>query len=253
MNTEQAALVELLAEADALFVPMRSWAGQRPANTTAARRRYIATGLPWASGETSGAARLAAMRTLERLARAGWVTLARVPGQQGRAVRLTAAGDALGRRLAGLPDLLAGWAVTAEVSNRTKRRDKARTVPDVWLCEQKLIGPAADDTERGRLLVNVEELALPALVAGYLDSASTLRRNVFYAVTERGWQWLATGEPPNAEPDEADADARALYYATIAVALERLGTEQPERRRDLGAVPLPASADGVLIGCWAVV
>src|SRR5262249_39937023 len=145
-----------------------------------------------------------------------------------------------------------GWLSLEKVAGLTKRRGKEKYLTDGWIAETRLCrlkswrhpdGPEALNRE----LVLVEDMALPALARGWLESRTTLQRHAYDAVTAEGWEALATREEPEDAPGGgSDTEARELYLGLVKDALADLGTAAPEDRKEIGPVPLPVAIEGVL-------
>lgn len=239
----------MLAETDAIWLPLRSWLSPAPANRYFARLAFTKDGVRWASGGKTEAERKAVQRDLESLAAVGLVKVKRTRLVKTLAVRLSPAAEARARILCGLPGLYSGWVTVAELARHSKRPGAAKLLTDLWVSEHKLFAAGLTPDERRREAVLVEDLALPALTRGYVRANADGEGRVYYCVTPRGWAWLDRGKAPPDNPDTPhDPDARELYMATISAATSRLDNAEPEAAAEIGGVPLPVALAGLPLG-----
>lgn len=249
MKIENSVLVGILAATDAIWLPLRDWTAPRPANTYAARRSFAAGGVPWASAETTEAGRKRSQRCLEELVAAGLVVGRKPKRAKTLSVRLSDAADHAARRLCGLADEEGGVATLREVGGRSERR--AELLTDVWVPETALNDGRGWGDHHQEELATVEQMALPALVRGWLDSRADSEGRVYYAVTARGWKLIdANREAQEPHSEDGSPAALDLYQDRIAAALARLGTAEPPRG-DIGEIPLPVSMGNTPMGVWS--
>ena len=233
MDQRTSILVETLAATDAVWLPMRSWSRPGPANRYFARRDFATQGVPWASGGASETARKSAQRGLEAAVEGGLVTIFRPRRIKALWAKLTAEGEAEARRLAGVPARYSAWVSMGELARHSKRPAAAEMMSDVWVSERALLSsPDLGGDELRRELLLVEDLMLPALVAGFVESGSTIRGAVSYAISPRGWRWLDVCDEPSADLDGAyDPEAAALYARTLKDAFAQTRYRTPARTR----------------------
>jgi hypothetical protein len=244
MGEREQTLVTLLAATDAVFEPVRDFGDNWNRNAYLARRRFTPHGVPWGSGGKTEADRKAGQRALHALAEEGLATTAQPQRVKTLFAKLTDAGEALGRRLCGLSGLCCGWATLAEVARLARRRRQP------WVCELELAGLKDYRQRRGeatlvRELVMVLEMALPAMVRGWVGARADLQRSVSYAVSESGWALLGRGDPAppedHGEAGAVDEECRSLYYARLSATVAALRTATPVDSREIGPCPLPVS------------
>jgi len=204
MREQDAVLVRILAATDAIWKPMRQadWGQPTPTVLYEHRKQFTSKGLPWHSGNPTEAGRKAEQRILEGLASAELVTL---HGRERRAaVRLTEQGDILARALVGLGNVDAGHCSLCEVL-----RLQNPIASELWLAG--LDNYAATDDCR-RELVIVQDLMLPALWRGWVESNSDCFGRAYYWATDRGREMARLPEPvlpANLPP--MDEDAAEMY------------------------------------------
>jgi DNA-binding PadR family transcriptional regulator len=184
---EDEALLELLADTDETWAPLR--VEDRRAGQWAVRQEYAAGGVAWGGFDTSTAAGQRSRRLLAQMERAGLVTVTR--GGKGKPVRvkLTEKGFARSRKLAGVPGLAESREFLGEVEALWA------TLRPKWVhdCEAGHLAPEEKLVEAlGLDAGGVEMLALPSLEKGWLTSASTIRGDVLYFVSEAGQAELGT-------------------------------------------------------------
>ena len=152
-------------------------------------------------------------------------------------VRLTTDGEARARALCGLPDLDGARRVMEAV------RRLGGEAWETWLAD--IEWGDTQDRETRQTLVELEERALPALLRGWLASASTMQGHVHYTLTEAGAETLtrSAGDWPEDRPG-ARVEARAIYYTRIKSELRRFDTATPGRAGEIGMMPLPLCRAG---------
>jgi len=223
-----------VAVADSVRLPIRSWSGVNGQNVSQARKRLATEGLRLPSDATSPAERQARSRVLKRMEHAGLLSM--FGETRAHYVRLTALGDAMARRLVGLPGRCAGWFALHRIKGSTPRADG--WTPETCLCSPRDDGkyPPVDE------LHVIELLLAPALSAGWLECASDYQGHGYLRVTSLGLEALKEREPADDDDDDAvDLDARELYGRVLKDEGHRLGTSTPDVARDIGCLPLPVS------------
>ncbi len=259
MSGQDKVLVKVLAAVDATFAPNRQWAPhQRMTNIYEARRDYPSAGVALRGGG-KGAEQKRTERALDDLVQRGFVerikNAVRTTG-----VRLTDAGEARARALCGLPDLACGVATVREVVaySNAPGHPGLPAPGEPWQTginwsgawETWLAGVDWSETQdraARRELVFQEECALPALLRGWLQAGSTLKRHVIYAATEAG-RAVAVDPPPIEDvqaPGGVDwsEELRKRYYRAFKQASARFDTLTPQQAREIGMIAVPL--------CWA--
>jgi hypothetical protein len=251
MDDRTRILTQILADTDAVWLPNRRWSRPRPTNVHFARLAFGKGGVPWESGEPTEAGRKAAQRELEELAKARLVRASRLRRVKTLAVRLSEPADADMRERIGLAGLYSAWLSMHEIARHSRRPPELFT--DVYIAERKLIGDKPPETYR-REAVIVEDMLLPALVRGYVDSNADTQGRVSYMLTPAGWEWLDRGEaPPEDLRDDAPLgrDAATWYAERLQTSLDRLGTADAAEPREIGLLPLPVAVQGLTVsGPW---
>ena len=245
MDERTAILVQVLADTDAVWIPSRTWNRQRPTNIYFARRAFAKSGVPWESGGATEADRKAAQRELEALAKTGAVKVRRPHRVKTLAVRLSDAAEADARERIGLPGLYSARLSMGELARHSRRPPELFT--DLYIAERKLIGDKPPG-EYEREAVVVENMLLPALVRGYVESNADIQGRVSYTLTPAGWEWLDRGEAPAEDlRDETplDGDAAEWYAERLQASLDRLDTADPPDPKEIGGIPLPVAMEGL--------
>ena len=249
MDLKTSILVQILADTDALFLPNRSWNFTKPTNLFFGRRRYGKEGVAWASGQKTVAGRKAAQRALEALAKEGLVTVFRKNNTKTTGVKLTEEGEARARELCGLLRLADSLWICARLADLSKPPGKAKTYDDVWISEEDiLILPRHSEGEDQAAFLGglafTEDMFLPALSRGWAVANSTIHGNVYYALTQAGWDVL-DGEPPAERPEvDPSPEANEAYLDRVREQLDRLEHDRPENPGEIGMLPLPDSMAG---------
>jgi hypothetical protein len=166
MTGQDELITKVIAEADAVHLPLRAhqWAGRHAgANAYIGRKLYLTTGIPLRSGQGAAAARMAFGRLVAATARAGLATVRRLRSVRWPYLRLTDAGDAKARALAGLAQVDA----TVELLREILRQQVEHPGPGGWVSEFWL----ADDGRDMHELRAIEAMALPGLWRGWLEAA----------------------------------------------------------------------------------
>ena len=249
MDLRTSILVQILADTDALFIPNRSWDFPRPTNLFFGRRNYGKMGVAWASGQKTTAGRKAAQRALEALAKDNLVYTFRPNHAKTAGVKLTDEGEAQARELCGLLRLADSWWICKRLADLSKPPSKAKTYDDVWISEEEILilprSPEGEDQAAflGGLTLT-EDMFLPALSRGWAIANSTIHGNVYYALTQAGWDVL-DDEPPAERPEvDPSPEANKAYLDRVREQLDHLEHDRPENPREIGMLPLPVSMAG---------
>jgi hypothetical protein len=174
-------------------------------------------------------------RLVAATARAGLATVRRLRSVRWPYLRLTDAGDAKARALAGLAQVDA----TVELLREILRQQVEHPGPGGWVSEFWL----ADDGRDMHELRAIEAMALPGLWRGWLEAHSDVHGHARYRVLPGGLAALAAG-PHDPDPTAPDQEAADLYDTTLAAALDRLASAAPDDGREIGLIPLPCSMPG---------
>jgi hypothetical protein len=260
METPQiTALVELVARIDAGFIPMRNWKGRCPVNAGQFRLRYGREGAVWldsyADGE-AGTARKREERLRDSLEAEGMIRLVRTVGAKATRAVVTELGDAIARMAAGIPTMEGALDLLDMLWARKESADGfdydglafAREVdlmtPPIDYASTSLPGAAGRDVRNK--LIAIENIMLPALVAGLAVGASDTEGRVSYALAGE----LAGPGPMPSQIINAyrtpknfkrDKRLRRVYNAALEQALGHLQSAAPESRNELGLIPIPTT------------
>lgn len=241
MTDEDAVLVRILAATDALWKPMRraDWGSfSIPTVLYEHRKRFASAGVASHSGATTEAGRKADQRTSEALASSGLLTL---HGRERRvAARLTEKGDILARALAGLANVEAGYLSVCEVLRLESPGEwPGPMASELWLAG---LDSYANSDDCRHELHAVQELALPALWRGWLESGSDIEGRVWYHATDQGRAVAKLPKPElPADLPTMDNHAADLYDAEVIAIRERLRHTAPDHCNELGCIPLSCS------------
>lgn len=244
-------LIRLMAQADALHVPLRDPSSPNWAAVCVRRRAYQARGVECSVGGTD-ADRKAGERSLKRMASARLLQTFRAGGKVA-SVRLTPRGDAVGRSLCGLSGMV-------ETVDLLKAMHELRDDPDAsapgscsghldsrpWLAETMFTPDRKGwgDCSPGdavEWLAAVQKSMRCGLAAGFLVSNSDSRRHVRYRLTETGLA-VATGEllPTIFDATEPEEWAGESYLDHFYRELDALRAKA-DAENEIGMIPLPAS------------
>jgi len=221
-------LLRLLAEADALHLPVRGPKDNAYKLVFAERRAdYRLKGLPYHSRKTSDATRKEAERRLRVLEQAGRLHLTR---QGGRVlwVRLTDAEDERQRYRICLPGIAETLAKLRRIQALIARGDCADANLKIWVKETDLSGVGYGSPGFSDATVELEESLLPALVRGWVISDSNMDGHAWYSLTAAGARAITSATPLTLDPYDLGAVAENDFYInSIKVALEELKTADP--------------------------
>jgi len=225
---DTAILAAILGMTDAIHLPLRNWTRPAPQNTAAARRDFIQGGVAWRPGASSEGQRKSTERELAAMADRGIISVHRRSGLRWPMVKLSDEADWQTRSLCGLPGKEGAWLVARELLKQSE------VIPS-WIPDRALMGDNPDRFEA----VAIENMLLPLLVRGYVQSGSTVNGEARYLLTESGAAWLGSMKRPSPDSDKSDPAACRIYDATIQNELHRLQTEKIQDSRELGMIPLP--------------
>lgn len=247
MTDSEAILVRVLADQDAIRLPVRNWRGYTSAN------RYFATvaggAVPYRVSNASEAGRKASERLLQDLAAEGMLTVSRGQKVKFPLVALTELGEARTRALCGLVGRRVGRLMLAEVAKRGERyvdTESGRWVPEIDLNDGKGWDGDESTSEDRRGLAQVEMNYLPAVAAGWLACDSDVYGHVCYAATPAGLDELS--RRPKRGPSklpETDPDAVRAYRKWQDAKLLALDRTAPTETREIGPLPMIASLVGM--------
>lgn len=245
-------LVRLVAQVDALWIPLRDPREPCWPYVWELRRSFPENGINWHAGGAQSV-RKSLERQLKELVAARLVKTYRRGGRTS-SVALTFRGDAVARSLANLRPLDMAVELVQELhSLRDHPESSASTAGSnrhintrPWIPETLLNyhtpGGGWGDGRSEELIDVVHRLALPQAL-GWVETLCDTQRHVYCRLTEPGL-WIATGEAqPPAIPDDLPGrqewaedlydDARAAHRGSL--------WSYSEYSNDIGKVPLPAS------------
>jgi hypothetical protein len=207
-------LIEILASIDALFTPMRWSRGSARACAAVAERRraFVHNGVAFVAGGGE-AARQTVHRELQELVGAGLIVINRTHGYQ-RGVTLTVRGDNVARSLTPTKRVDEAWLALELVATVAT----ALECPGRFVVEHAVLG--IEDSSNPKPFLDFEDLALPLLASGLLESASDAAGRVAYKVTRKGTDALAAGPPiPPADLPNYDSGLAAGFTDSYIAAL----------------------------------
>ena len=141
MNLEDWALVAILAATDAVFIPSRD---PRSLRHRIICERRSAAGIPWASERVlpglDETARKQVQRALDELTVRNWVVTIQPIATKTLAVRLTDAGDARARALAGLPQITDSLSIIEQIRTLSTGDMACEHLGHRWVPETSLAG-----------------------------------------------------------------------------------------------------------------
>jgi len=251
MTEADAILTRILADTHAIFLPCRNPLSPQWVNAYHARTAYQKDGVGWSSEVATERDRKIAQRSLEQLVAARFVIVGKPKKVKTLGVRLSVGAMALTRALCGLPGMSAGLATLEEIAKYTKPAPDV--FQDAWLPETKLAGvdwADTDQVEARRELMLVENLALPALVAGWIAAGVTVQGHVYYGIKPAGWRQLESGNKPQAINRDPDPEAQGLYADRLGKALAHLEMSSQDAGRDIGPSPLPVANQDLPAADW---
>lgn len=226
-------LVRLVGEQDAIFWPSRDpdqpWWPHRWILFWGYHKR----GLPWRSRGRSAAAMKQSERSLKILTDAKLAKVLR-PRTKSLNFILTETGDAIGRALANCNDPDDGLSTVTTLYELCPKPD--------WIPEIALNNNRGWGDDHSSELASIAFLALPALVAGWVECNSDSQRHVYYHLTESGFD-IATGKvEPNIIGDlpEPLEDGFDMYTEATNRAYDELHA-MTDRTSEIGEIPLPVS------------
>jgi len=246
-------LVAILAQSDAVWLPLRAADAGGRATIYQARLDYTSNGCRWQGDGGAGRDRTADCRRLAALESAGRLT--RRGKLKTSHVLLSADADAILRRLCGLASFnqvlpALDWLACLLVAGH------GRPAPGgPWVSECELCETAYDHPKAGRILGQLQNDLLPLLAGGLLMSNSDCQGRASYALTAEGDALAQTritsalADPDAFPPDvpPGNEELTALYYRERAAAREELRTADPDDPAEIGPCPLPCSWPGAAV------
>jgi hypothetical protein len=235
-ETQVKLLVSVLAATDSTWLPCRDPRSNSWINTHLARTSFRAgQGGRWKPlAGANEQQRKRRQRDLEQMSADGLLTLARRRESRLVGAELTAVGGSLARAVCGLP----GWeaALASEDELRRLGDSEFAACEGNWISERGLAGCDYGDMDSAELVL-VENLMLPSLVAGRVESLSDVAGRVWFRLTDAG----GPDGPPNPTDVEPCGDLRDLYELELARHLDHFAQAKPQTRHEIGAIPLPCS------------
>ncbi len=232
-ETHRELVVSILGATDATWLPARDPRSRQWLNTYASRRAFRSgLGGPWrpSAGGTERV-RKRRQRDLDELEAAGLLVLSRRRESRLIGATLTPAGEELARALCGLP----GWqeSLSAEDELRRLAGSEFAAVEGGWISEIGLTNCGYGDDMDSAELVLVENMLLPALVAGRVESLSDLLGHAWFRLTDAG----GLDGPTNPTDVEPCGDLRDLYELELARHLDQFQAK-PQTRHEIGKIPM---------------
>lgn len=235
---EKRILLDLVAMADAIHEPLRTWTAPRPAVVRELRRRYAEAGIRWLGDELASAGRKAALRTVEGLAERGLVELTRQAGKSITA-RLTSWGDAVARVLGG--EWIALGSALDRVEQIAALSGKPGTTPAGYVPEPMLCGTAWGAPGHTEAMSALAYDLSPALVRGWAEASTTMQGHAWYRLTTDG-QAVAEGRVEvehHRDLPKRPKDGQRAYVAALVAARGRIAAMRPADPSELGYIPMP--------------
>jgi len=236
-------IVGLLARERALFRPFRAadWASGSTGARYELQQEFRQHGLRWSEGGDP-AARQAAGRRLTAAVDGGLVEVHGRPGRRTH-VRLSDQGRRLAEALADVPTLADG---------RRAVRKVLRFAPAEHLVSELLPAKVPDYEVPGceKKLADFQWCALPAIVAGWLESESDQEGRVAYRVTSAGAEAVRRRLPKPRGLPAALPELAEVFDAEYQAERERLLAARPTDG-EIGPIPLAVGGWSELLGPWS--
>jgi len=245
---DDALLLGVLARTDAVFLPYRSAdSGSRPI-LWERRREFFTNGIRSQGAGGSAGARMSASRQLGALRGDGRLIL-RGGTTKTTHARLSQVEDDRLRRLCGLPTLTAALVALDLLAVLMVEQSKT-FLGRSWVGETALGETEYNHPRAAHILGVVQDLFLPLLVAGLVETNSDRDGRGFYGLSDSGKALaddrIETGkaDPDACPPEQAAGDDALLrrYAEARTNERDRLRQAKPERESEIGDIPLPV--------CW---
>lgn len=186
------------------------------------------------------------MEGLEALRRDGLIKVRRDAAAKFPRVKLTAKGEAIARALAGTGSRDAGRCFLERVESVAPKYTHA----DGWVPEVEFSAPRGSGwgDGNGRELNVTEQLALPAISAGWVEAHSSGYGHACYRVTAAGRRELANpSEAPDVGPlPEFDVDLGKIYERETVEVVASLRTRKPANPSEVGLHALAHSLTAMI-------
>jgi|GEM_PF-2253456 len=234
-------LITLLARERALFSPFRQrhWGTRATAGIWELQQQFRLQGLPWTIGGNVNA-RKTAETQISELRAAG---LIETDGKtKGRHIRLTDRGRQVAVALCGAPGLADA---RRAVLNLLQFAPAGRLVSELLPAGLKNFG----DPGYQEKLFDFQFIAMPAIVAGWLEVFSDCYGRAAYRVTAAG-KVAARGPQPGCPPETENPEGAALFDREYAAERDRLLFARPSHKSEIGPIPLSAGAWDEIAGPW---
>ena len=227
--------LELLGKTDATFSPLRDFAGDAPGSFYFARKLYASAGIPSRSGKAAGSDRMTHSRQLGKLAAKGVIVVTTHRTSKFPFAKLTDAAEERLRRKVGLSGMLEAFSAMGQLRFFTDAGGK-KWVPEFVMAgfdEPRASKPGSDNAA---LLIAAENLLLPALVRGWVESGATKDRHAAYRLTDLGRAALDGPKPGPALKLKPSNDAFAIYTEAFKAHRAELLQSSPAggRYREIG-------------------
>lgn len=244
-------LIRLLAQTDALFIPLRDPSDPCWSHVWERRGTFHKSGIAWRAGGTE-TARKSAERQLQELAKAKLVRIFRAGGRA-VSVKLTPRGDAVGRDLAHLRPIDMAVELVQEMHSLRDDPESSADTGDSchdndhpWLPETAFTYPDrgvgwGDGNTLALIDVN-HRMALP-MVLGWVESLCSTTRHVRYRLLPAGLAVAEGKATPHSLPEDLPGRqewAETQYDDDRDAARKDLWSLS-EYSNDIGRIPLRAS------------
>jgi hypothetical protein len=238
-------LVELQAQATAVFWPYRHGRATSMTAVEERRRAFYDTGVIWHPADSSEAGRKAAWRLVGDLVRARLVERFKSPTDRTLSLRLTAATDRWVLGLIGLPESFEAVPGHLKKLLSLEGHDDAGGGEHAgWIPETLMAGVAYGSEGIQEALVLEGMLATLPLRLGTVEFNSDGQGRGYYRLTPAGRR-IATGEVafdyPRTDLPEKSLEASEHHHRTFDAAFQAIRRAVPERSGELGSIPLTCS------------
>ena len=234
----QSLLINLLAETDSLFEPIRSWSNlDRITKIMDLRRDFHSRGLAVPKTSADSSTRKQIERQRNAIERSGLVRFHRTTGRRTH-WKLSDQADWHYRRLCCGSDFSEAVTVLLAVDSLSDNHHaNGRHVPD-WAVALEP-GDTGQSAEARDKVAHVGELALPALARGWLTSWSDIHGANGFRITGAGRKFLASPTAPNINWPDYSSEANDMYLAALTASRKNREAIKPTTG---GPIPIPLSA-----------
>lgn len=243
LSLDDQVLLAVLAATDAVFLPDRDPLA-RPRHAVIGERRaaFQYSGVPWSSERVvpglDETGRKQVQRVLDRLTLDGQLVTYQPKGAKTLGMRLSDAGDARARALAGLPGLSDALATLGQLDTVVRTSAARAFLGRTWAPETALAGVEWGDHAQRHAFIALEEQLLPALVRHWAESNCSVQGHCWYTLSGAGAKQLGKSVAASDLPPAIEA-ARREYDHRVQQELETLAVAKPESEREIGQIPMP--------------